>query len=61
MDAPHSDNEAEVKEEAKSIQHSQSKTKDNENAESSDESSGQGNSTNFCVFVTRVSIGVTSR
>lgn len=42
-DAPHSDNEGEIKEDAnvKTIQHSQPKPK--EDAESSDDSSGQGN------------------
>lgn len=40
---PHSDNEVEKEDAAtKSIQHSQPKTKDNDNAESSDDSSGQG-------------------
>lgn len=45
MDAipPHSDNEVEKEDAApKSIQHSQPKTKNNDNAESSDDSSGQG-------------------
>lgn len=45
MDAPHSDNEGEVKEDTsgKNNQHSQPKPKDIDNAESSDDSSGQGN------------------
>lgn len=44
MDAPHSETD-DPKEEviAKNSQHSQAKTKDNGNADSSDESSGQGN------------------
>lgn len=44
MDAPHSDNEGEAKEDitAKSIQHSQPKPKDDDNGDSSDDSSGRG-------------------
>ncbi len=50
-DAPHSDIEGEIKEDAnvKTIQHSQSKPK--EDAESSDDSSGQGNYNFVLVFL----------
>lgn len=55
MDAPHSDNEVEAKEDTttKSIQNSQNKTKDEENGESSDDSSGRGitRSQSFISFV----------
>lgn len=47
MDAPHSDNEGEIKEDttnAKNEQHTQAKPKDS-GAESSDDSSGEGNET----------------
>ena len=44
MDAPHSDNEVESKEDTNSanVRNSQKKSKDDENGESSDDSSGRG-------------------